>query len=108
MDSHYPATKEDLYHVQMDLKHVQSVQINHSDRISRLERRQADDAALKSVWGSGSPFPGILSGTPLQGELLEIVTCEATLTIVQGPFKTQPPTFSMILQMTMTSKETTF
>ncbi|KAH8591734.1 hypothetical protein B0O99DRAFT_519042 [Bisporella sp. PMI_857] len=51
----------------MDVKHVQSVQINHSDRISRLERRQADDAALKSVWGSSSPFPGILSGTPLQG-----------------------------------------
>ena len=67
MDSYFSATKEDLQHVQMDVKHVQAVQINHADRILRLERRQADDAALKSVWGSGSPFPGVLSGTPIQG-----------------------------------------
>ncbi|QSZ30033.1 hypothetical protein DSL72_004551 [Monilinia vaccinii-corymbosi] len=33
----------------------------------RLEKRQADDAALKSVWGTNSPFPGILSGTPQHG-----------------------------------------
>ncbi|KAE9367776.1 hypothetical protein N431DRAFT_348227 [Stipitochalara longipes BDJ] len=51
----------------MDVKHVQAVQINHADRILRLEKRQADDAALKSVWGTGSPFPGVLSGTPQQG-----------------------------------------
>ncbi|RAL63692.1 hypothetical protein DID88_003735 [Monilinia fructigena] len=51
----------------MDVKHVQAVQINHSDRIMRLEKRQADDAALKSVWGTNSPFPGILSGTPQHG-----------------------------------------
>jgi hypothetical protein len=67
MDSQFPASREDLYHVQMDVKHVHAVQINHADRLSRLERRQADDAALKSVWGNGSPFPGILSGTPQQG-----------------------------------------
>ncbi|KAG9243336.1 hypothetical protein BJ878DRAFT_423822 [Calycina marina] len=53
----------------MDVKHVQSIQTNHSDRISRLERRQADDAALKSVWGTSSPFPGVLSGTPIQGPI---------------------------------------
>ncbi|PVH82494.1 hypothetical protein DL98DRAFT_414680 [Cadophora sp. DSE1049] len=51
----------------MDVKHVQAVQINHADRLLRLERRQADDAALKSVWGPSPPFPGILSGTPQQG-----------------------------------------
>ncbi|KAJ8068075.1 hypothetical protein OCU04_003649 [Sclerotinia nivalis] len=51
----------------MDVKHVQAVQINHSDRLMRLEKRQADDAALKSVWGTNSPFPGILSGTPQHG-----------------------------------------
>lgn len=68
MDSLFPATKEDLHYVQMDIKHVQAVQNNHDDRLLRLERRQADDAALKSVWGTGSPFPGILSGTPLQGQ----------------------------------------
>ncbi|TAQ90901.1 hypothetical protein B7494_g758 [Chlorociboria aeruginascens] len=63
MDSQFTATREELYHVQMDVKHVQAIQINHSDRLLRLEKRQADDAALKSVWA----FPGVLSGTPQQG-----------------------------------------
>lgn len=67
MDSQFLASREELYHVQMDVKHVQAVQINHSDRLMRLEKRQADDAALKSVWGTNSPFPGILSGTPQHG-----------------------------------------
>ncbi|KAL2064174.1 hypothetical protein VTL71DRAFT_4668 [Oculimacula yallundae] len=67
MDSHFTASREDLYHVQMDVKHVQAVQNNHADRLLRLERRQADDAALKSVWGPSPPFPGILSGTPQHG-----------------------------------------
>jgi hypothetical protein len=70
MDSQFPATREELYHVQMDVKHVQAVQINHSDRLMRLEKRQADDAALKSVWGTSSPFPGVLSGTPQHGRSL--------------------------------------
>ncbi|KAF7857190.1 hypothetical protein EAF04_009431 [Stromatinia cepivora] len=67
MDSQFLASREELYHVQMDVRHVQAVQINHSDRLMRLEKRQADDAALKSVWGTNSPFPGILSGTPQHG-----------------------------------------
>jgi hypothetical protein len=67
MDSQFPASREELYHVQMDVKHVQAVQTNHADRLLRLEKRQADDAALKSVWGAGSPFPGVLSGTPQHG-----------------------------------------
>lgn len=65
MDSHFPATREDLYHVQMDVKHVQVVQTDHAERLLRLERRQASDAALKSVWSS--PFPSVLNGTPQQG-----------------------------------------
>ena len=64
MDGHFSPTKESLYHLEMDVKHVHAVQINHADRILRLERRQADDAALKSVWNP--PFPGVL-GTPQQG-----------------------------------------
>jgi hypothetical protein len=68
MDSQFPATRDDLYHVQMDIKHVQAVQTNHADRLLRLEKRQADDAALKSVWGNGSSFPGVLSGTPQHGK----------------------------------------
>ncbi|KAE8446790.1 hypothetical protein EG329_011567 [Mollisiaceae sp. DMI_Dod_QoI] len=67
MDPQFTATREELYHVQMDVKHVQAVQNNHADRLLRLEKRQADDAALKSVWGTGSPFPSVLSGTPQQG-----------------------------------------
>ena len=63
-------TREDLYHVQMDVKHVQAVQVNHADRLLRLEKRQADDAALRSVWGSASPFPSVLGGTPQHGELI--------------------------------------
>ncbi|TVY15490.1 hypothetical protein LARI1_G003599, partial [Lachnellula arida] len=69
MDSQFTPSREELYHVQMGVKHVQAVQINHADRLLRLEKRQADDAALKSVWGTGSPFPGILSGTPQQGPI---------------------------------------
>ena len=68
MDPQFTATREELYHVQMDVKHVQAVQINHADRLLRLEKRQADDAALKSVWGTGSPFPSVLSGTPQHGK----------------------------------------
>lgn len=65
MDSHFPAIREDLYHLQMDVKNVQLVQSDHSERLLRLERRQASDAALKSVWSS--PFPSVLNGTPQQG-----------------------------------------
>jgi hypothetical protein len=68
MDSQLTATREEIYHVQMDVKHVQAVQINHADRLLRLEKRLADDAALKSVWGTSSPFPGVLSGAPQQGQ----------------------------------------
>lgn len=66
MDTHFPPTREEFYHVQMDVKHVQSVQISHADRLLRLEKRQADDAALKLVWNS--PFPSVLGGTPQQGQ----------------------------------------
>ncbi|RDW59735.1 hypothetical protein BP6252_12822 [Coleophoma cylindrospora] len=49
----------------MEVKHVQAIQSHHADRLLRLEKRQADDAALKSVWAA--PFPSVLSGTPQQG-----------------------------------------
>ncbi|KAI9826325.1 MAG: hypothetical protein M1832_000242 [Thelocarpon impressellum] len=60
-------SREDIWRLHEDMKTVQSVQGEHSDRLSRLERRQEDDARLKSVWGTSSPFPGVLSGTPQQG-----------------------------------------
>ncbi|OTA99176.1 hypothetical protein M426DRAFT_16694 [Hypoxylon sp. CI-4A] len=51
----------------MDVKQMQLVQNSHGERLARLEKRQADDAALKSVWNS--PFPTALSGTPQHGPL---------------------------------------
>ncbi|KAF4978941.1 hypothetical protein FDECE_18139 [Fusarium decemcellulare] len=65
MDPRFPASREDLYTLQMEVKQVQYTQSNHAERLLRLEKRQADDAALKSVWNS--PFPGVLSGTPQTG-----------------------------------------
>ncbi|KAH7170356.1 hypothetical protein EDB81DRAFT_161940 [Dactylonectria macrodidyma] len=67
MDPRFPTSRDDLYNLQMELKQVQYTQSNHAERILRLEKRQADDAALKSVWNS--PFPGVLGGTPQQGPI---------------------------------------
>lgn len=64
MDSQCITSREDVQSIQTDLKHVQAVQINHSDRLLKIEKRQADDAALKSVWGTSTAFPNVLSGTP--------------------------------------------
>ena len=61
------ASKEDLWYLQNEMKNVYATQAEHSDRLSRLERRQDDDTRMKSAWGSQSPFPGILNGTPQQG-----------------------------------------
>lgn len=38
-----------------------------TDRVSRLERKHEDDSRLKNVWGTSSPFPSVLGGTPQQG-----------------------------------------
>lgn len=107
MDSQFTATREELYHVQMDVKHVQAVQINHADRLLRLEKRQADDAALKSVWGTGSPFPGVLSGTPQQGKSIsDIRKLKSTNNSVQqARSRIRPQMSSMTLMM---SKETIY
>ncbi|RWA09345.1 hypothetical protein EKO27_g5752 [Xylaria grammica] len=51
----------------MDVKQIHMVQNSHAERLSRLEKRQADDAAIKSAWNS--PFPSALSGTPQHGPI---------------------------------------
>lgn len=61
------ASREDLWRLQNEMKNVYATQAEHSDRLMRLERRQDDDVRVKSVWGTQSPFPSILSGTPQQG-----------------------------------------
>jgi hypothetical protein len=59
--------RDDIWRFQSEMLRVQQTQSDHAERISRLERRQDDDARMKSVWGTSSPFPGVLSGTPQQG-----------------------------------------
>ena len=72
MDSRFtPVSREDLHSLQMELKQVQINQNNQAERLLRLEKRQADDATLKSVWNS--PFPGVLSGTPQQGRFPKLL-----------------------------------
>lgn len=73
MDPRFATNREDLYNLQMELKQVQYTQSNHAERLLRLEKRQADDAALKSVWNS--PFPGVLGGTPQQGMSNASLSC---------------------------------
>lgn len=62
------ASSADIWRLQDEMKNVYATQAEHSDRLLRLERRQDDDARVRSVWGNSSPFPSILSGTPQHGE----------------------------------------
>lgn len=62
------ASSADIWRLQDEMKNVYATQAEHSDRLLRLERRQDDDARVRSVWGNSSPFPSILSGTPQQGK----------------------------------------
>ncbi|KAK4114042.1 hypothetical protein N656DRAFT_788320 [Canariomyces notabilis] len=67
MEPVFIVTREELHDVQMELKRIQQIQQLHGERLRSLEKRQADDAALKSVWNS--PFPSALGGTPQHGPL---------------------------------------
>ena len=69
MDTQFSfSPRDELWRLQNDMKSVFAVQAEHSDRLLRLERRNDEDMRMKSVWGSSSPFPGVLSGTPQQGQ----------------------------------------
>lgn len=59
------------WRLQGDITRIQQIQVEHAERIARLERRQEDDARMKSVWGNQSPFPSVLSGTPQHGTYLK-------------------------------------
>ncbi|KAK4546614.1 hypothetical protein LTR36_001831 [Oleoguttula mirabilis] len=63
------SSNNDTWRMQTDVARIQQVQTEHSERLARLERRQDDDARMKSVWGNSSPFPSVLSGTPQQAPL---------------------------------------
>jgi ubiquitin carboxyl-terminal hydrolase 4/11 len=58
--------RDDIWKIQTDMARLQQIQTNHTDRLSRLEQRQDEDSRTKSIWGSSSPFPSILGGTPQQ------------------------------------------
>jgi len=60
-------TNNDTWRLQTDVTRLQQTQAEHAERLARLERRQDDEARVKSVWGTSSPFPSVLSGTPQQG-----------------------------------------
>ena len=65
-----PSTNSDIWGLRSDMAKVQEVQVEHADRIARLERKQDEDVRVKSVWGNQSPFPSLLGGTPQQGTSL--------------------------------------
>lgn len=70
MDAQYPfASREDIWRVFEEVKDLYSTQLEHGERIARLERRREDDARLKSVWGPVSQFPNTMSGGPLTGKV---------------------------------------
>lgn len=55
-------TRDDFWRFQGEMLRVQQNQAELSDRVSRLERKQDDDARVKNVWGTSSPFPSVLGG----------------------------------------------
>jgi hypothetical protein len=60
--------RDEIWRFQDEMLRVQQNQAELSDRVSRLERQRDDDSRLKNVWGTSSPFPSVLGGTPQQGE----------------------------------------
>lgn len=60
--------RTDPWGLQTEMSRVSQIQQEHGERLLRLEKRQEDEARMKSVWGTSSPFPGILSGTPQHGK----------------------------------------
>lgn len=60
--------QSEVWQLANNMRNVQETQQDHAERLSRLERRNEEEARVKSVWGPSSPFPGVLSGTPQHGK----------------------------------------
>ncbi|KAF2205264.1 cysteine proteinase [Delitschia confertaspora ATCC 74209] len=58
--------RADLWRFENEMLRVQQSQAELTDRVSRLERKHDEDNRLKNVWGTSSPFPSVLGGTPQQ------------------------------------------
>lgn len=64
MDAQYPfASREDIWRIFEEVKELYATQLEHSERIARLEKHKEDDVRLKNVWGPLPPFPNSLNGT---------------------------------------------
>lgn len=70
--------RDDVWNFRSDMLQVQRDQADLIDRVARLERKQEDDSRLKNVWGTSSPFPSVLGGTPQQGMMIWIHACSAS------------------------------
>lgn len=92
MDAQYPfASREDIWRVFEEVKDLYATQIEHGERIARLERRKEDDARLKSVWGPLSPFPSSVAGVMPPGKSVLFLISEsyralADMIKVETPF----------------------
>ena len=97
MDPQYGlASKDDLWRLQNEMKNVYSTQAEHADRLMRLEQRQDSDNRIKFPWGSQSPFPSTINGTPQHGITAPMFLSEKSLiygkkskatTLLQKPSK---------------------
>jgi ubiquitin carboxyl-terminal hydrolase 4/11/15 len=82
--------RDDFWRIQSEMLRVQQNQVELADRVARLERKQDDDSRLKNVWGTSSPFPSVLGGTPQQGVLafcclqMRLLTGYSSLTAADG------------------------
>jgi ubiquitin carboxyl-terminal hydrolase 4/11/15 len=72
--------RDDFWRIQGEMLRVQQTQAEISDRVSRLERRHEEDSRLKNVWGTSSPFPSVLGGTPQQGAIMSSIYESVSLT----------------------------
>ena len=84
MDPQYGlASKDDLWRLQNEIRNVYATQAEHADRLMRLEQRQDSDNRIKSPWGSQSPYPGTINGTPQHGITAPIFLLEKLLIFVE-------------------------
>ena len=71
MDAQYPfASREDIWRVHEEVKDLIAMQMEHGERLSKLERRREDDTRIKNLWGPFSPFPYAVSTPVNQGKFL--------------------------------------
>lgn len=69
MDAQYPfASREDIWRVHEEVRDLFNTQMEHGERLAKLERRRENDARIKSLWGPFSPFPCAVSTPVNQGK----------------------------------------